>query len=67
MSKADGRMSDPYEVYYRRARRRDRTEVAVVAGGLFLALILVLVVVLFRMEVDQRATLSGQENIVLNN
>jgi NADH:ubiquinone oxidoreductase subunit 6 (subunit J) len=61
-------MRDPYEAYYRRSRRRHRTEVAVVVGGLFLALILVSAVVLFwHTEVDQQAVSVNKENIALNN
>jgi len=61
-------MRDPYEAYYRHSRRRHRTEVTVVVGGLFLALILVSAVFFFwHAEVDQQVLTVNKENVVLNN
>lgn len=63
-----GRMRDPYEAYYRRSRRRHRTEVAMVVGGFFLALILVSAGVFFwNSEVDPQAGPVNKENVALNN
>jgi hypothetical protein len=60
-------MRDPYEAYYRHSRRRHRTEVAVVVGGLFLALILVSAVAFFwHAEVDQQVISVNNENVSLN-
>ena len=67
-SSAADRMRDPYEAYYRHARRRDRADVAVVLGGFFLAVVLLSAVVFFwRTGLDERAASVNRENVVLSN
>lgn len=46
-SNTAGGMGEFYQAYYRHARRRNRTEVAVVLGGVFLALVLVSALIFF--------------------
>jgi uncharacterized membrane protein len=41
------RMKDPYEAYYRRERRQQRLQIAMVVGAFFLTMILILGALLF--------------------
>jgi len=67
-SNAAERMPDPYQAYYRYARRRQRIEVAVVIGVFFLALILVSAGIIFwHTESDQRLASVDKENVTLGN